>query len=353
MGLLDENRLFPIESSARTLARALYDTVKDAPIVSPHGHTDPRWFALNDAFPDPAQLFVTPDHYVFRMLHSQGIALEDLGVPRADGGAVEADGRKIWRRFAEHYHLFRATPSRMWLDHAFETVFGLTETDRGVGRTFKSPLVFLSASAEQRELHWKDAGFPGRLAALSADEKSSLVAEGLLTTDGMADGDVRPAWSVSTSFVRTQTFPPGVPITVEHRYRPMQGGTVASALDRDGRGQPLHPDTEYAARYCVDEAFLRGYDRKRYRADGSVNDAVLPLENWIGYSLSPGANWRGPIGRFRLTVDKGYPDRLVSLCMDGLKKISPTRFEVIKTDYEPTRDLDVLFVALIPAEGGQ
>lgn len=127
MGLLDENRLFPIESSARTLARALYDTVKDAPIVSPHGHTDPRWFALNDAFPDPAQLFVTPDHYVFRMLHSQGIALEDLGVPRADGGAVETDGRKIWRRFAEHYHLFRATPSRMWLDHAFETVFGLTE----------------------------------------------------------------------------------------------------------------------------------------------------------------------------------------------------------------------------------
>ena len=127
MGLLDENRLFPIESSARILARALYDTVKDAPIVSPHGHTDPRWFALNEAFPDPAQLFVTPDHYVFRMLHSQGIALEDLGVPRADGGAVETDGRKIWRRFAEHYHLFRATPSRMWLDHAFETVFGLTE----------------------------------------------------------------------------------------------------------------------------------------------------------------------------------------------------------------------------------
>ena len=127
MGLLDENRLFPIESSARILARALYDTVKDAPIVSPHGHTDPRWFALNEAFPDPAQLFVTPDHYVFRMLHSQGIALEDLGVPRAGGGAVETDGRKIWRRFAEHYHLFRATPSRMWLDHAFETVFGVSE----------------------------------------------------------------------------------------------------------------------------------------------------------------------------------------------------------------------------------
>lgn len=109
----------------------------------------------------------------------------------------------------------------------------------------------------------------------------------------------------------------------------------------------------YATCFCVDQAFLRGYDRKRYRADGSVNDDVLPQENWIEYLLSPGANWRGPIGRFRLTVDKGYPDRLVSLCMDGMKKISPTRFEVVKTDYEPDRDLDVLFVALIPAEGGQ
>ncbi|SOC02605.1 glucuronate isomerase [Rhodobacter maris] len=127
MALLDADRLFPVEERVRGLARALYDTVKDAPIVSPHGHTDPRWFAENAAFPDPAQLFVTPDHYVFRMLHSQGVRLESLGVPRADGGPVETDGRTIWRRFAEHFHLLRATPSRIWLDHAFETVFGLTE----------------------------------------------------------------------------------------------------------------------------------------------------------------------------------------------------------------------------------
>ena len=123
--LLSDDRLFPADAAARALARQLYASVKDLPIVSPHGHTDPRWFAENANFPDPAQLIVVPDHYIFRMLFSQGVPLERLGVPRADGGAVETDPRAIWRLFAEHYHLFRATPSRLWLDHTFEALFGL------------------------------------------------------------------------------------------------------------------------------------------------------------------------------------------------------------------------------------
>ena len=125
MGLLDPDRLFPIEPGARGLARDLYETVRGLPIISPHGHTDPRWYAENAPFPDPAQLFVVPDHYVFRMLCSQGVPLAALGVPRSDGGPTETDGRKIWHRFAENYHLLRGTPSRLWLDHTFETVFGL------------------------------------------------------------------------------------------------------------------------------------------------------------------------------------------------------------------------------------
>lgn len=127
MPRLHPDRLFPIEDSARGLARALHDSIKDLPIISPHGHTDPRWYAENAAFPDPAQLFVTPDHYVFRMLFSQGVPLESLGVPRADGGPTETDGRKIWKLFAENYYLLRATPSRMWVDHAFAEVFGIEE----------------------------------------------------------------------------------------------------------------------------------------------------------------------------------------------------------------------------------
>lgn len=127
MALLNKDRLFPVEPKVRDLARALYDDVFDLPIISPHGHTDPRWFAKNEAFANPSELFVTPDHYVFRMLHSQGIPLEDLGVPRVDGGTVEQDPRKIWRLFARNYHLFRGTPSRLWIDHALQEVFGVTE----------------------------------------------------------------------------------------------------------------------------------------------------------------------------------------------------------------------------------
>ncbi|MCR9281161.1 MAG: glucuronate isomerase [Rhodobacteraceae bacterium] len=124
---LDPHRLFPADATSRKIATELYATVKDLPIVSPHGHTDPRWYAENEAFPDPAQLFIVPDHYVFRMLFSQGIDLSQVGVPRIDGGLSETDSRKIWRTFAENFHLFRATPSRMWLEHSFQEVFGWTK----------------------------------------------------------------------------------------------------------------------------------------------------------------------------------------------------------------------------------
>jgi len=127
MPQLDPYRIFSSEVQTRKIAAELYDTVKSLPIVSPHGHTDPRWFAENEAFANPAQLFVTPDHYVFRMLHSQGVALESLGVPLADGSPTEQDGRKIWQLFADNYYLLRGTPSRMWLDHAFAEVFGIKE----------------------------------------------------------------------------------------------------------------------------------------------------------------------------------------------------------------------------------
>ncbi|MVA98012.1 glucuronate isomerase [Nitratireductor sp. CAU 1489] len=124
--LLDKDRLFPIEPGARALARRLYDLVRDLPIVSPHGHTDPRWFARDEPFADPAELLVIPDHYVLRMLISQGVRLDALGVARLSGERRETDRRAVWRLFAEHYHLFRATPTRLWLDHTFETLFSMT-----------------------------------------------------------------------------------------------------------------------------------------------------------------------------------------------------------------------------------
>lgn len=127
MKLTDLDRLFPVDAKQRDLARALYTSVSDLPILSPHGHCDPRWFAENARFPNPADLFVVPDHYVFRMLVSQGVPLADLGIARVDGGSVEANPRKIWRRFAEAFKLFRGTPTAMWLEHSFEHQFGIDQ----------------------------------------------------------------------------------------------------------------------------------------------------------------------------------------------------------------------------------
>ena len=122
---LHPDRLFPAEPAVRDIARRLYARVAGLPIVSPHGHTDPEWFASDVPFSDPASLLIIPDHYVFRMLYSQGIPLEALGIPTSDGTLVESDPRRIWRLFAGNYHLFRGTPSRMWLDWVFAEVFSL------------------------------------------------------------------------------------------------------------------------------------------------------------------------------------------------------------------------------------
>ena len=118
--------LFPSDPSQRAIARELYALVRDRPLISPHGHVDPGILAEDRAFPDPARLIIVPDHYLTRLLLSQGVPPADLGVPTVDGGPVETDGRTIWRRFAAHWYLFRGTPSRLWLEETFRTVFGIT-----------------------------------------------------------------------------------------------------------------------------------------------------------------------------------------------------------------------------------
>ena len=123
--VLHEDRLFPADPTTRSIARRLYCEVKDLPIISPHGHTNPQWYAEDPAFPDPATLFIVPDHYIFRMLYSHGIKLEDLGIALKDGGPIEKDSRKIWRTFAENFYLFRGTPTRIWTDHVLKEVFGI------------------------------------------------------------------------------------------------------------------------------------------------------------------------------------------------------------------------------------
>ncbi|MBN1658297.1 MAG: glucuronate isomerase [Anaerolineae bacterium] len=124
--LLDLDRFFDPDPRQRAVACELYSAIADLPIVSPHGHVDPALLASEDAtFGTPADLFIIPDHYVFRMLYSQGVPLEALGIPRRDGGEVETDHRQIWRTFAEYFYLFRGTPSGSWLAHELYEVFGI------------------------------------------------------------------------------------------------------------------------------------------------------------------------------------------------------------------------------------
>ena len=122
---LDPDRLLPAEPSQRDVARRLHREVRGLPIVSPHGHVDPRLLLDDRPFDDPAALFVTPDHYVTRMLHAHGVPLEDLGIPRREGAGPTADPRRTWRLLCEHWETFRGTPSRYWIEAELAEVFGV------------------------------------------------------------------------------------------------------------------------------------------------------------------------------------------------------------------------------------
>ena len=123
------DRLFPADTNCRSVARRLYNEVEGLPIISPHGHTDPSWFAENNHFTDPQALLIAPDHYLLRMLYSQGIHLADLGIATRKGSTTDenvADPRSAWRLFAKNHYLFRGTPSGLWLNHIFCEVFNQT-----------------------------------------------------------------------------------------------------------------------------------------------------------------------------------------------------------------------------------
>jgi glucuronate isomerase len=124
---LHPDRFFDPEPNVRRVARELHEGTRDLPLVCPHGHVEPRLLAENAAFPEPTALIITPDHYIFRMLYSRGVPMETLGVPSRDGSPVSQDARAIWQTFADHYYLFRGTPSAAWLEYELSEVFGVEE----------------------------------------------------------------------------------------------------------------------------------------------------------------------------------------------------------------------------------
>jgi glucuronate isomerase len=123
--VLDADRFFDPNPAIRRIARELYGETRELPIVSPHGHVDPRILAEDGPFPEPTALIILPDHYILRMLYSRGIPMEQLGIVPRDGAPVEHDPRKIWQTLAEHYRDFRGTPTAVWLDYQLHQVFGV------------------------------------------------------------------------------------------------------------------------------------------------------------------------------------------------------------------------------------
>jgi Domain of unknown function (DUF4424) len=177
---------------------------------------------------------------------------------------------------------------------------------------------------------------------LSHQEERDYAAEGLLKGD---ENGYYPTWSVTTNVTRTQTFPAGKTVIVEHSYVPVAGGSVAGNLHKSSRKDYAEQYKEYAKGYCIDKPFITAFDRvmARQRQTGDGQDGMY-AEIWLSYVLKSGANWKGPIKDFRLVVDKGKAENLVSFCMDGVTKITPTQFEVRKSDFEPAKDLNVLIV---------
>jgi hypothetical protein len=186
------------------------------------------------------------------------------------------------------------------------------------------------------------------LDALPQADKDNLVQLGLAAIDEYDnDGNgmvkhLAPNWLLSTAFYREQTFPAGKRLVVEHSYKPSVGQSAdVSFVAPEAQSEPWFE--LYRQKYCMDDAFL-----KAARAGNLPDGGNSLFENRISYVLRTGSNWAGPIAKFRLVVDKGSPKNLVSFCADGVKKISPTQFEVVKTDFEPQQDLDIMI--LVPRE---
>ncbi|MBA3969787.1 MAG: glucuronate isomerase [Gemmatimonadetes bacterium] len=123
--MLEKDRFFDPDPTVRRIARTLYEETRELPLICPHGHVDPRLLAENRPFPEPTALLIVPDHYIFRMLYSQGIPMEALGIPTRDGTLVETDPRRVWQLFGEHYYLFRGTPTGVWFNQELHDVFGV------------------------------------------------------------------------------------------------------------------------------------------------------------------------------------------------------------------------------------
>lgn len=184
------------------------------------------------------------------------------------------------------------------------------------------------------------------LAALSAPQRKTLADAGIVYADEVDEGkgphtELVPLWTLRSKFWRRQVFPAGRDVLVEQTYTPGTGGQVGLTFGAPNLG--AEQESHYRKTYCTDGPFTSAV-QALYRKTNAPNPKVGALEEYLSYVITSGANWAGPIGLFRLVVDKGDPQTLVSFCGDGVSKIGPTTFEMTAKDYTPRGDIDVLFI---------
>jgi hypothetical protein len=200
------------------------------------------------------------------------------------------------------------------------------------------------------------------LDALPKDKWQELIDLGMAetyeygtTADGKMTTHLEPRWTLRTTYYWQQVFPPKQELVIEHQYKPSVGASVGTQV---GYPTPTDPQfaadlrkqiAAYTAKYCMDAGFVAAAVKAQQKAK-QVNKDTLLGEKRIDYILKTGANWNGPIVDFTLIVDKGDPDNLLSFCGTGVKKLSPTQFQVHYTNYEPTTDLAILILTTNTAQ---
>ena len=266
---LDPDRALPFPAEQRSVAREIYGKTKDLPLICMHGHVEPEVFADDVPFADPAQLLIVPDHYVFRMLASQGIEPARLGVPRLDGGAVESDSRKIWRTFCENWKLFRGTPSRYWLEHELVEVFS----------------VDLVPSAETADAIYD------QIAACVADPEfrprallDRFKIEVISTTDS-ATSDLQYHAKLAADGLNERVFPTFRPDAVAYLNRPTWRTDIAGLAQVSGIDTTSYDgflDALRSRRGAFVEAGARATDHGHLLADTTPMDTSVARELYSG-----------------------------------------------------------------------
>jgi glucuronate isomerase len=355
---LHPDRYFDADPAIRRAARELYAETCELPLICPHGHIDPSLLAENAHFPEPTALLVIPNHYIFRMLYSRGVRLEELGIPSKDGTPVERDPRAIWQRVAEHWYLFRGTPTGAWMAHELHELFGVREklsadsamriydqiAERLRGDDFRPRTLFerfniellatTDAAADPLPHHrrirasdWRygrhrvvptfrpDALFriaaPGWAAELAALEQ---VAGGAITSCDALVSALAARRRYFASLGATATDHGVVePFTVELRdeeaeqlFQHARNGTATPADQRRFEGHMLME----MARLSVDDGLvmqlhpgsLRDHNRDLFERFGADKGADIPLATEYTRNLQPLLNRYGNDLRFRMVL---------------------------------------------------